>query len=101
MNRKHVYLALALMALVIVLAVGNAVLAQTSPSYNLEWSTFAGGGGPASSSSFAVHNTMGQAASGASPPSGDSYRVSGGFWGGGGFEQTYQIYLPIVLKNAP
>jgi hypothetical protein len=101
MKRKHVYLALALMALLIVLVAGNAALAQTSPSFNLEWNTLGGGGGPASSSSYAVHSTMGQAASGASPPSGDNYRVSGGFWGGGGFEQYYQIYLPIVLRNAP
>lgn len=105
MNHKCTILVLTLAALLGTLAVG-AVLAQTSPNYNLEWNILAGGGGLASSDNYIVQGTAGQALSGASQPSSDNFRVGGGFWGGGGgFEEVpdfdYTLYLPLLLKNSP
>jgi hypothetical protein len=55
---------LAVLALGAILALawdeGGAVLAQISPSYNLEWHVI-GGGQPASSTHYAVQGTAGQA----------------------------------------
>jgi hypothetical protein len=101
MKRKGFSLVLALAILVVVLTVGGAALAQSSASYNLEWHALGGGGGPASSDSYAVHSIAGQTASGASPLSSDSYELTGGYWGGGGFQQWYLIHLPVVLRYAP
>jgi hypothetical protein len=88
-------LVLALAALLTVLAVGGTILAQTSPSYNLEWHVIGGGGQPVGSASYAVNSTAGQGA--ASPPYSisASYAVSGGYW----FRTSYGIYLPLVLRS--
>jgi hypothetical protein len=101
MNLKGISMVLALATLLLALTVGGAVLAQSSASYNLEWHALGGGGGPAASDSYAVHGIAGQTASGASPLSSDSYELTGGYWGGGGYQQYYSIHLPIVLRNAP
>jgi hypothetical protein len=92
MNRKKVLTASLL--LLLAAAIGAPVLAQTSPSYNLEWHVIGGGGQPVSSAHYAVNSTAGQGA--ASPPYSTSarYVVSGGYW----FTPEYVIYLPIVLK---
>jgi hypothetical protein len=95
--KRSTILVLALTAILTMLAASGATLAQTSPSFNLEWHVIGGGGQPASSAHYAVNSTAGQGA--ASPPYsvGSSYVVSGGYW----FIQAYQIYLPLVLRNYP
>jgi hypothetical protein len=98
MKRKGILVTLLLV--ILALAIAGAALAQTSTNYNLEWTVLGGGGGPASSSSYAVHSMMGQVPSGADAPSSSSYRVSGGLYGGAGFEYRYQLNLPIVLRGA-
>jgi len=92
MSRKKVF-GVSLLVLLVAVIAGPA-LAQTSPSYDLEWHVIGGGGQPVSSASYAVNSTAGQGA--ASPPysASASYAVSGGYW----FTPVYGIYLPIVLK---
>lgn len=99
MKGKRILIGLALV--VLALALASAGLAQTSTNYNLEWSTFGSGGDRVTSDSYAVHSIMGQAPSGAAAPSSSSYRVSGGLYGGAGYEYIYQLYLPIVLRSSP
>ena len=95
MKRRAVFAILIVVGLVAAAAIGGSALAQTSPSYNLEWHVIGGGGQPVSSTSYAVNSTAGQGA--ASPPylASASYVVSGGYW----FTPMYAIYLPIVLKS--
>ncbi len=97
MKQKAVFMRLILAALFVVVVTAGSVLAQTSPSYNLEWHVIGGGGQPSSSASYAVNSTAGQGA--ASPPSSvsASYVVSGGYWFRGMVD--YIIFLPLVLKN--
>ena len=94
MKRKGM-LTVSLTVLLAAVVIGGLALAQTSPSYNLEWHVIGGGGQPVSSASYAVNSTAGQGA--ASPPysASASYVVSGGYW----FTPMYAIYLPIVLKS--
>jgi len=98
MKRKKVTVAFLIVMLAAVV-IGGSALAQTSPSYNLEWHVIGGGGQPVSSDSYAVNSTAGQGA--ASPPYSvsPSYVVSGGYWFGAGFSPLiYFIHLPVVLK---
>ena len=95
MDRRHVVVMAALAVLLAGLAVGSAVLAQTSANYNLEWHVIGGGGEPVTSAHYAVNSTAGQGA--ASPPysTSRSFVVSGGYWFGGG---SYSVYLPLVRR---
>jgi hypothetical protein len=99
MSREHILVTAALATLLGGLILGSAVLAQTSPSFNLEWHVIGGGGQPASSAHYAVNSTAGQGA--ASPPLSASahYVVSGGYWYSAGGMRA--VYLPLVLRNAP
>jgi hypothetical protein len=98
MKPKQTVIALALAAILLTLLAG-AVLAQTSPSYNLEWHVIGGGGEAVTSPSYTVNSTAGQGA--ASPPysASDNYAVSGGYWFGDGITIRYSIYLPIALRD--
>ena len=99
MSRKAVYLFGALGIILGLLAIGGAVWAQTSASYNLEWHVMGGGGRPIASANYAVNSTAGQGL--ASPPysvSG-SYVVSAGYWSG--HSAAVSVYLPVVVKGYP
>lgn len=78
------------------LLVGGA-LAMSSETYRLDWFTplTGGGGGPASSSHYAVNLTIGQSAIGAS--SSANYGIGLGYWYG---IRGYRTYLPLVLRAA-
>ena len=87
--------AILLTVLVLLLLASNAG-AMSSANYKLDWFTplTGGGGGPASSTNYAVNFTIGQTVVGAS--SSASYQVGLGYWYG--VAQQFKVYLPIVLK---
>jgi hypothetical protein len=91
-NRLRSFVVVAI--LLLVLATGVAVVAQTSPGFNLEWHVIGGGGGTSSSEHYRVHGTTGQGL--ASPPTSGSgsFSVSSGFW----YAHT-AVYLPVVVSN--
>jgi len=98
MKQKRVFMAF-LIVLLAVVVIGGPALAQTSPSYNLEWHVIGGGGQPVSSASYAVNSTAGQGAASQPYSISPSYVVSGGYWFGEGFSPLiYLIHLPVVLK---
>jgi hypothetical protein len=88
-------LILVLGAVVVVLIAGGVALAQTSPSYNLEWHVIGGGGQPVASAHYAVNSTAGQGAASPLYSASASYVVSSGYW----FRPTYATYLPLILRN--
>ena len=96
MKRTATLFALALVFLVL----ATSVLAMSSTHYRLDW--FApltgGGGGPASSTHYAVNFTVGQSAIGTA--SSTSYGGCLGFWCGAA-AVGYRIYLPLVVRQAP
>ena len=97
--RKWIIAALLLVLLVAALGLvaGIApVVAQSGPSFNLNWHVIAGGGAPVRSAHYAVNATMGQAA--ASPPfsAGTHYVVSGGFWFS--LLDRLELFLPLIFK---
>jgi hypothetical protein len=57
-----------------------SVAAQNSSSYNLEWNTIGGGGGPISGGAYTISGTVGQPDAGSL--SGGNYAIEGGFWPG-------------------
>ena len=85
-----------LLILIALLAVATGTLAMSEPNYRLDWLTLAGGGGgPASSGSYAVNLTVGQTTIGVG--SSLNYRACLGYW----CETAgpWRIYLPLVLSR--
>jgi len=74
--------------------------AMSSDHYRLDWFVplTGGGGGPASSTNYAVNFTVGQSVIGASS---NTYRAYLGYWCGiaEAAAVSYRIYLPLVMRN--
>jgi len=74
--------------------------AMSSDHYRLDWFVplTGGGGGPASSTNYAVNFTVGQSVIGASS---NTHRASLGYWCGiaEAAAVSYRIYLPLVMRN--
>ena len=85
----------------LLLLLTGAVLAQTGGGYDLTWSTIDGGGETFSTGGgYSLGGTMGQPDAGLL--TGGEYTLGGGFWGGGALAgEAYEIYLPLVVRNAP
>jgi hypothetical protein len=85
------------LAMAALLLLAGRALAMDSDNYRLDWFTplTTGGGGSASSASYAVNLTVGQSAIGASHSA--SYGVCLGYWCGGA--AGHRIYLPLVLRS--
>jgi hypothetical protein len=60
-------------------ALALAAQAQSGGSFDLNWSTLDGGGGPSAGGNFSLNGTLGQPDAGAM--SGGNYSLVGGFWG--------------------
>ncbi len=86
-----------LLVLTAIFLLAGSALAMLSTNYRLDWFTpmTGGGGGPASSASYAVNLTVGQTAIGAS--SSANYGSGLGYWHGAAAQ--YHIYLPLLLRN--
>ena len=91
-------MAVVLAVLVLVILVAGSALAMSSANYRLDWyvQLSGGGGGPASSASYAVNFTTGQIAAG--PSASANYGAGLGYWYGAATQ--YSIFLPLVLKTA-
>lgn len=94
MNKRKIAVLTAVLICGLLLA--GSALAMSSANYRLDWFTplTGGGGGPASSTNYAVNVTVGQTAIEVS--SNGSYRACLGYWCG---ESFYRFYLPLVTKN--
>lgn len=91
--KRHVILALLL--LLPLLIVGSAVLAQISPSFNLEWHVIASGGQESASANYYVKGTFGQSLASQPQAGGTSFTVSSGYW----FVETGEMaYLPLIVR---
>lgn len=92
------FLVAILATLIVLLLFAASAFAMSSANYRLDWyvQLSGGGGGPASSTSYATNFTVGQTAAG--QPSSTSYRAGLGYWYGA--DVRYTIYLPLVFKNA-
>lgn len=95
MNRNYAAAFLLSALLLLVIAAGAVVMAQTSAGYNLEWHVVGSGGGEAGSASYRVNGTTGQGVT--SPPTagGASYVLSSGYW----YSDQIHLYLPVISGN--
>ena len=84
-------------ALLCGLLLAGVALAMDSTNYRLDWFTplTGGGGGPASSTNYAVNLTIGQSVIGTSDSTG--YNACLGYWCGTAV--GHRIFLPLVLRN--
>ena len=86
-------------ALILLLACflfANSVWAMSSPNYEIDWMVpLSGGGGPASSTNYAVHLTIGQSAIGASEST--SFQSGLGFWNGIR-DAVWELFMPLITK---
>lgn len=82
--------------LLLVLAVGTTVLAQSSASFDLGWHVIGGGGGESSSASYQVNGTIGQNVTGPPSVGSVSFVLSSGYWF---IDTRTTIYLPAVLRS--
>lgn len=94
MNRLAIFLALA--CLLLALAIGAAVLAQSSAGFNLEWNVVGSGGGESASAGYRVEGTVGQSMAGSPPASGGAFAVTSGYWV---FDTRRTLYLPTVSRR--
>ncbi len=95
--RKAGIAALALMA---VLALVSAVLAQASAEHDVSWRVVAGGGGRMESAGHTLLDTVGQPVVGGMDSAG--YRLEMGYWrGAAGVAPApeHWVYLPFVLRG--
>lgn len=85
-----------ILTLVALLVLAGGVLAMDSANYRLAWFTplTGGGGGPTSSTNYAVNFTVGQVAN--STSSSTNYESCLGYWCGN--EGGHTVYLPLVLR---
>jgi len=83
--------------LAVVLAVGSAWAAASS-TYELSWWSVAGGGHTFSTGGgYTLGGTIGQPDGGALE--GGGYVLGGGFWGGGALMESFEVYLPLTLRD--
>ncbi len=84
------------------LAFGTIVLAQAQ-TYNISWSTIAGGGGSSSGTNggtvYSISGTIGQSDAGVM--SGGNFAISGGFWGIIGAVQTPGAPVLSITTASP
>ena len=80
-------------------AVVPLALAQTGSDYDLSWWTVDGGGDTQSTGGgYHLGGTAGQPDAGVLE--GVGYTLAGGFWRGGEVSgQSYEVYLPVVLRG--
>ena len=85
-------------ALVALLLLTSAALAQSGDGYDLSWSTVDGGGHTFSvGGDYVLGGTAGQPDAGCA--SGGDYAICGGFWPGSAAEEDYYGYLPLALRR--
>ena len=90
----------ALAALLALLLGAVVAYAQSGDGYDLSWHVVSGGGGPMSSTNYAINGTIGQAAIG--PAVSTNYDLGAGYWYGVVIQigpVEFKIYLPLILKN--
>jgi hypothetical protein len=90
------------LTLVLALLILSGTVLAAAAAYNLDWYVLTGaGGGRSSSSSYGLEFTVGQTVIGAASSPG--YRLALGYWGGllGGAPPgpTFDLFLPILLRN--
>ena len=73
-----------------------ALAGHTSGNYEITRYSVVGGVGNSSGNTYSLSGTAGQAVSG--EMTGDNFELSSGFYGDGGGEVRYKVYLPLVIK---
>lgn len=97
-TRKKLWAAGAALIIAALLLAAGAAYAHTAGYAPLSWGTVDGGGGRSTASGYALSGTIGQPD--AYTLTGGSYRLQGGFWGGGTAQVIAQarLYLPLVKR---
>jgi hypothetical protein len=87
--------------LLLAAAVVPLALAQTGSDYDLSWWTVDGGGATLSTGEgYRLSGSAGQPDAGVLE--GGGCTLLGGFWRGGEVAgQSYEVYLPLLLRSAP
>ena len=87
----------AVLAAVALLLAFAPVTALDGPE--VKWHTVDGGGGTlVGAGGFSLSGTTGQPDAGLL--TGGGYSLAGGFWGGGRLSVEYELYLPLILRQA-
>ena len=96
MKRKNIFIAIALIALVVALSLSNAsAAAKPAATYTVDWYTVASGGTTnAAGGTYALSGTIGQFDVGSM--SGGSYQLNGGFWEV--VNSLRQLFLPLIVR---
>jgi hypothetical protein len=87
-----------LVALLCVLVLVGAALAQSSTSYDLAWHVVGSGGVEMASATYVMEGTIGQVL--VHQAGSDHYGLVGGYWYPFGSDR-YTVYLPLLLRTQP
>ena len=82
-------------AIVVMLLLASAVLAQSSANYSVRWRVMANGGQAAASASFVVNGTVSQVWSGPPESISSSYVLNSGYW-----VRATAIATPVATATA-
>ncbi len=96
---RHRLLALLALLLLTAIVTGSRTFAQGGGQYALTWFSVSSGGGSAVGGTYGLSGTVGQAVA-ASPSSGGSYTLTGGFMAGIAAPEVDQpqLYLPLLRR---
>jgi hypothetical protein len=94
--KTHIKILILTALLLVGVAITASAASNASSSYQINWDVIAGGGGPSTSSSYAVNATIGQPVVG--PADGVSKSIGAGYWYHTLWELVVQIFLPLVLR---
>ena len=94
MNRKRWFVAVAA-SVVALTAVG--VLAQQGGTYSFDGYGIPGGGGSSAAADFRIEGAFGQPFAG--QVEGSGWVLTGGMFGGGAGEQTFELYAPGLVSQ--
>jgi len=98
---KQVAVASALVALVLLISTAAASSVFARPlAFDLNWHVIGGGGGHSEAGDYILDGTAGQPVAGTVILSGP-YDQCAGFWCWGWQFERKNVYLPLVLRNAP
>ncbi len=81
--------------MLLLLAAGALVLAQSSADFNLEWHVIGNGGSASGSADYQVQGTIGQSLVSPAVSNSADYAMSSGYWFSGSGQN---VYLPLIVK---
>ena len=88
---------LAILLILLILLLGAGFVTRASEGYDLSWWTVDGGGGISTGGGYTLHGSAAQPD--AASLRGGGYSLMGGFWSAEPSGVSWEVFLPVVLRD--